>query len=127
MGIAGSLWRVEISVAPSISFSIPARKRAFCRDGSPSCAFLGSRRAAVSAVLVPGRSLDSAALKGRHEDQRRALEWADVCPQGMRTMTKPLVCMPQRASQFPLRPYNLIHEPGQGGYLDPGPPGPALG
>jgi hypothetical protein len=29
-------------------------------------------------VLVPGRSLDSAALKGRNEDQRRTLEWADV-------------------------------------------------
>ena len=78
MGIAGGLWRVETRVTPSVSFRIWAGKPAFCRDGSPSCAFLGSRRAAVSAVLVPGRSLDSAALKGRHEDQRRALEWADV-------------------------------------------------
>src|ERR1035437_2962738 len=60
---------------------------------------------------VPRRGADAARvgsksiLKGRHEGQRRALDWADVCPQGMRTMTKPLVCAGQRASQFPLRPY----------------------
>ena len=48
---------------------------------------------------------------GRHEDQRRALEWADVCPQRIRTMTEPLVCGRQRASQFPLRPYSAPQFP----------------
>jgi hypothetical protein len=33
MGIAGGLWRVETRVKPSVSFSIPARRRAFCPDG----------------------------------------------------------------------------------------------
>jgi hypothetical protein len=32
MGIAGGLWRAETSVTPSVSFSIPARRRAFCPD-----------------------------------------------------------------------------------------------
>ena len=47
MGIAGGLWRVETRVTPSVSFSIPARKREFCPDGSPSCVFLGRCRGAM--------------------------------------------------------------------------------
>jgi hypothetical protein len=35
MGIAGALWRVETRVKPSVSFSIPAGRRAFWPDGSP--------------------------------------------------------------------------------------------
>jgi hypothetical protein len=44
------LWRIETRVTPSVSFRIWAGKRAFCRDGSPSCAFLGSRGAVVLAM-----------------------------------------------------------------------------
>src|SRR5674476_438807 len=33
MGIAGALWRVETRVNPSVSFSIPARRREFCSAG----------------------------------------------------------------------------------------------
>jgi hypothetical protein len=69
-------------------------------------------RSAISR-RVSGRRADAAgagsksSLRGGHENRRRALEWADVCPQGTRTMTKPLVCRRQRASQFPLRPYTI--------------------
>jgi hypothetical protein len=34
MGIAGGLWRVETRVKPSVSFSIPARRRAVWPDGN---------------------------------------------------------------------------------------------
>jgi len=34
MGIAGALWRVETRVKPSVSFSIPARRRAVWPDGN---------------------------------------------------------------------------------------------
>ena len=34
MGIAGGLWRVETRGTPSVSFSIPVRRWAFCPDGS---------------------------------------------------------------------------------------------
>ena len=30
MGIAGGLWRLETRVTPSVPFSIPASRRAFC-------------------------------------------------------------------------------------------------
>ena len=33
-GNCGTLWRSETRVAPSVSFSVPARTRTFCRDGS---------------------------------------------------------------------------------------------
>ena len=32
MGIAGGWWRVETRATPSVSFSNPPRKRAFCQD-----------------------------------------------------------------------------------------------
>src|ERR1035438_3121529 len=39
MGIAGGLWRIETRVTPSVSFSIPARRRAFCPDGNLGSSF----------------------------------------------------------------------------------------
>jgi len=56
MGIAGGLWRVETRVNLSLSRRgrgtfIPPRRRAFCPDGSPSCALFGRREAAVLAML----------------------------------------------------------------------------
>src|ERR1035437_3011964 len=50
-GNCGALWRVETRVTPSVSFSIPARRRAFCPNGSPSCALFGRREAAVRSML----------------------------------------------------------------------------
>jgi hypothetical protein len=32
MGIVGDMWRVETRVTPSVSFSIPTRRREFCSD-----------------------------------------------------------------------------------------------
>src|SRR5450759_2392837 len=45
-------------VTPSVSFSIPARRRAFCQDGSPSC---GERYAVRKFPGEPARSISSIA------------------------------------------------------------------
>ena len=54
--------------------------------------------------LSQSRAVDGHSARTGGADTK-TLEWADVCPQGMRTITKPLVYARQRVSQLPLRPY----------------------
>jgi hypothetical protein len=55
---------------------------------------------------VGGRSLDRVLLKGGHEKQRKALEWADV--DGRKSKGGTLVSERQDGPQFPLPPYTAM-------------------
>ena len=48
----------------------------------------------------------NSSLKGGHEGQARALEWADVRAPSGRAKAETLVSARQDGPQFPLRPYN---------------------
>src|ERR1035441_3119165 len=67
MGIAGALWRMETTVASSVSVAIQPRRQAFWTDGSPSCALLQAPGRAAIPVARPtaGRKLCFPRREGR--------------------------------------------------------------
>src|SRR5664280_3907119 len=79
MGIAGGPWRVEISVAPSVSFSIPARRRAFWTNGGPKCPTVrlagsrsGARGGNADDPKAQGRPVSAVLAKEEPEDRETA-------------------------------------------------------
>src|ERR1035437_27831 len=83
--------------------AIPPQQTGRKLDGSAI-----SRRVSACRADAAGAGSKSS-LKGPPRHSASGVVVAGVCPQRIRTMTKPLVCARQRPPQFPLRPYSPVY------------------